>query len=109
MGGHAVQNATRGGQNADAKTILNAGNLMSAHIDTATRLADTLEARNGRTPLHILQRNGDVTVIDGNIFPEMEADRVENPKGMNITIVTSATTDKESTLMLEQLGMPFRK
>jgi large subunit ribosomal protein L5 len=43
------------------------------------------------------------------IFPEMEADRVDNPVGMNITIVTTATTDKESKLMLEQLGMPFRK
>ena len=43
------------------------------------------------------------------IFPEMEADRIENPKGMNITIVTTATTDKEGKLLLEQLGMPFRK
>jgi large subunit ribosomal protein L5 len=43
------------------------------------------------------------------IFPEMESDRVENPKGMNITIVTTAVTDKEGKLLLEQLGMPFRK
>ncbi|MDR2726643.1 MAG: 50S ribosomal protein L5 [Deltaproteobacteria bacterium] len=43
------------------------------------------------------------------IFPEMEADRVENPKGMNITIVTTARTDKEGKVLLEQLGMPFRK
>lgn len=43
------------------------------------------------------------------IFPEMESDRVENPKGMNITIVTTATTDKEGKLLLDQLGMPFRK
>ena len=43
------------------------------------------------------------------IFPEMESDRIENPKGMNITIVTSATTDKEGKLRLEQLDMPFRK
>ena len=43
------------------------------------------------------------------IFPEMESDRIENPKGMKITIVTSATTDKEGKLLLEQLGMPFRK
>ena len=43
------------------------------------------------------------------IFPEMEADRIENPKGMNITIVTTATTDKEGKFLLEQLGMPFRK
>ena len=32
-----------------------------------------------------------------------------NPKGMNITIVTSATTDKEGKFLLDQLGMPFRK
>ncbi|MEG2173014.1 MAG: 50S ribosomal protein L5 [Desulfovibrionaceae bacterium] len=43
------------------------------------------------------------------IFPEMEADRVENPKGMNITIVTTASTDKEGKFLLDQLGMPFRK
>ena len=43
------------------------------------------------------------------IFPEMEADRIETPKGMNITIVTTATTDKEGKFLLEQLGMPFRK
>ncbi len=39
----------------------------------------------------------------------MEADRVENPKGMNITIVTTATTDKEGKVLLDQLGMPFKK
>ena len=48
-------------------------------------------------------------IKEHTIFPEMEADRVDNPVGMNITIVTTATTDKESKLMLEQLGMPFRK
>lgn len=44
-----------------------------------------------------------------SIFPEMESDRVDNPKGMNITIVTSAQTDKEGKFLLDQLGMPFRK
>ena len=44
-----------------------------------------------------------------SIFPEMESDRVDNPKGMNITIVTTAQTDKEGKLLLDQLGMPFRK
>ena len=48
-------------------------------------------------------------VKEHTIFPELEVDRVENPKGMNITIVTTATTDKEGKLLLEQLGMPFRK
>ena len=48
-------------------------------------------------------------IKDHTIFPEMEADRVENPKGMNITIVTTAATDKEGKFLLDQLGMPFRK
>ena len=48
-------------------------------------------------------------VKEHTIFPELEADRVDNPKGMNITIVTSAISDKEGKLLLEQLGMPFRK
>ena len=48
-------------------------------------------------------------IKEHTIFPELEVDRVENPKGMNITIVTTATTDKEGKFLLDQLGMPFRK
>lgn len=48
-------------------------------------------------------------IKEHTIFPEMEADRIENPKGMNITIVTTAQSDKEGKTLLEQLGMPFRK
>ncbi|MBQ4133537.1 MAG: 50S ribosomal protein L5 [Desulfovibrionaceae bacterium] len=43
------------------------------------------------------------------IFPELEIDRIDNPKGMNITIVTTAKTDREGKMLLDQLGMPFRK
>lgn len=48
-------------------------------------------------------------IKEHTIFPELEADRVDNPKGMNITIVTTAKSDKEGKQLLEQLGMPFRK
>lgn len=48
-------------------------------------------------------------IKEHTIFPELEADRVDNPKGMNITIVTTATSDKEGKELLQQLGMPFRK
>lgn len=48
-------------------------------------------------------------IKEHTIFPELEIDRVENPKGMNITIVTTAATDKEGKFLLDQLGMPFRK
>ena len=62
-------------------------------------------------PDHGFDGRGNFTlgIKEHTIFPEMEADRVENPKGMNITIVTSATTDKEGKFLLDQLGMPFRK
>ena len=43
------------------------------------------------------------------IFPELEVDRIDNPKGMNITIVTTAKTDREGKMLLDHLGMPFRK
>lgn len=48
-------------------------------------------------------------IKEHSIFPELEVDRVDNPKGMNITIVTSAATDKEGKVLLENLGLPFRK
>ena len=48
-------------------------------------------------------------IKEHTIFPELEVDRVDNPKGMNITIVTSAQTDREGKVLLDQLGMPFRK
>jgi large subunit ribosomal protein L5 len=43
------------------------------------------------------------------VFPEVEYDKVEKIKGMNITIVTSARTDDEARSLLTHLGMPFRK
>ncbi|MBN2139578.1 MAG: 50S ribosomal protein L5 [Desulfovibrionaceae bacterium] len=43
------------------------------------------------------------------IFPELDIDKVERVKGMNVTIATSARTDKEGKMLLELLGMPFKK
>ncbi len=48
-------------------------------------------------------------IKEHTIFPEIEMDRVERVKGLNITIVTSANSDKESKVLLDQLGMPFKK
>ena len=42
------------------------------------------------------------------VFPEIDFDRVEKIKGMNVTFVTSADTDEEAKELLAQLGMPFR-
>jgi len=43
------------------------------------------------------------------IFPEIDYDKVEKIKGMNITMVTSAETDEEGYELLKSLGMPFRE
>ena len=43
------------------------------------------------------------------IFPEIDYDKIDKIKGMNVTIVTSAKTDDESRYLLGVLGMPFRK
>ncbi len=42
------------------------------------------------------------------IFPEIDYDKIDRIKGMNITIVTSATNDKEGKELLKLLGMPFK-
>jgi len=43
------------------------------------------------------------------IFPEIEFEKVDKVRGLEITIVTSARTDEEGRLLLELLGMPFSK
>jgi large subunit ribosomal protein L5 len=43
------------------------------------------------------------------IFPEIDYDKIDKVKGMNITIVTNARTDEEGKFLLNLLGMPFRK
>jgi large subunit ribosomal protein L5 len=42
------------------------------------------------------------------IFPEVEYDKVEKIKGMNITIVTTAKTDDEARVLLKLMGVPFK-
>jgi large subunit ribosomal protein L5 len=43
------------------------------------------------------------------IFPEIEYDKIDKIRGMEITLVTTAKTDEHATALLTHLGMPFRK
>ncbi len=43
------------------------------------------------------------------IFPEIEYDKVDKVRGMDVIIVTTAVTDEEARELLAQFGMPFRK
>ncbi|WP_035991899.1 50S ribosomal protein L5 [Leptolyngbya sp. KIOST-1] len=42
------------------------------------------------------------------IFPEIDYDSIDQIRGMDITIVTTASTDEEGRALLKELGMPFR-
>ncbi|MCA9607836.1 MAG: 50S ribosomal protein L5 [Myxococcales bacterium] len=43
------------------------------------------------------------------VFPEINYDKIDKIRGMNITFVTSAETDEQGRALLRALGMPFRK
>jgi len=48
-------------------------------------------------------------LTEQTIFPEINYDKVEKVFGMNVTFVTTAKTDEEGLLLLEKMGVPFRK
>lgn len=48
-------------------------------------------------------------VTEQIIFPEIEYDKIDKIRGMNITMVTTAKTDKEGFELLQALGMPFKR
>ena len=43
------------------------------------------------------------------VFPEIDYDRIDSVRGMDITIVTTAVTDDQGRALLRALGFPFRR
>ncbi len=52
--------------------------------------------------------NCSIGVKEQIIFPEVDYDKVDKIRGMNVTLVTSARDDKEGKVLLKHLGVPFR-
>jgi large subunit ribosomal protein L5 len=52
--------------------------------------------------------NYNLGLREQTIFPEVEYDRIDSVRGLNVTITTSAATDAEARELLRGLGMPFR-
>ena len=48
-------------------------------------------------------------LVDQLVFPEIEYDKIDKLRGMEVTIVTSAKTDEHARALLQMLGMPFGK
>lgn len=63
------------------------------------------------TPLNSFDGRGNYTLglKEQIVFPEIDYDKIERVRGMNICIVTTAKTDEEAKEFLKALGMPFRK
>jgi len=53
--------------------------------------------------------NYSMGIKEQTVFPEIEYDKIDAVRGMNISIVTSAATDEEGRSLLKTLGMPFKK
>ncbi len=52
--------------------------------------------------------NFSMGITEHIIFPEIDYDKTESIKGLNITVVTTAKTDEEGKVFLKLLGMPFK-
>jgi large subunit ribosomal protein L5 len=53
--------------------------------------------------------NYNLGISEQLVFPEIDYDTVEQRRGFNITIVTSAKNNQESFFLLKELGVPFKK
>ena len=58
-----------------------------------------------------LDGNGNYTfgLNEQSMFHEIDPDRIDRPRGMDITVVTTATTDEEGRALLRRLGFPFKE
>lgn len=52
--------------------------------------------------------NYNLGIKEQTIFPEIVLDKVDKPRGMNVSIVTSVRSDKEAETLLRALGLPLR-
>lgn len=100
----------REGMAVGAKVTLR-GNRMYEFFDRLVNIAlPRLRDFRGLNPNSFDGRgNYSLGVREQLIFPEIVYDDVDATRGMDITIVTSASTDEEAKALLVQMGMPFSK
>ena len=53
--------------------------------------------------------NFSMGITEHIIFPEIDYDKIDQIRGLNVTIVTTAKTDEDARILLDAIGMPFRK
>jgi large subunit ribosomal protein L5 len=99
----------RGGQKIGAMVTLRRDNMFEFLDRLITFALPRVRDFKGVSPKGFDGRgNFTMGIREGNIFPEIGTDNLEKPKGMNITITTTARTDEQGRALLRHLGMPFR-
>jgi large subunit ribosomal protein L5 len=100
----------RAGQKIGAMVTLRRDNMWEFFDRLVTFALPRVRDFKGVSPKSFDGRgNYTLGVREGMIFPEIQqSDKLEKPKGMNITITTTARTDEQGRALLKSLGMPFR-
>jgi large subunit ribosomal protein L5 len=86
------------------------GERMYAFLDRLLNLAlPRIRDFRGVSPKSFDGRgNYSLGVREQLIFPEIDYDSIDQIRGMDISIITTATTDEEGRALLKEMGMPFR-
>jgi len=100
----------REGQNIGCKVTLR-GDRMWEFFDRLVSVAIPRIRDFRGLPAHSWDGRGNYTfgVAEQTIFPEIDYDRIDAVRGMDITIVTTATTDEAGKALLDAFGFPFKR
>jgi large subunit ribosomal protein L5 len=100
----------REGQSIGAKVTLR-GDRMWEFLDRLIALAIPRIRDFRGLPPNAFDGRGNYTfgITEQTIFPEVDYDKVDQPRGMDITFVTTARTNAEGKALLDAFGFPFRR
>jgi len=92
-------------------TVTLRGNNMYEFLDRLVNVAIPRIRDFRGVPAKSFDGRGNYTlgVTEQIIFPEIDYDKIDKIRGMNITIVTTAKTDEEAFELLQAFGMPFKR
>jgi large subunit ribosomal protein L5 len=100
----------REGQSIGCKVTLR-GDRMWEFLDRLVSVAIPRIRDFRGLPAHSWDGRGNYTfgLADQTVFPEIDYDKIDAPRGMDITIVTSASTNDQGRALLDAFGFPFQR
>ncbi len=100
----------REGQSIGCKVTLR-GDRMWEFLDRLIAVAIPRMRDFRGLPAHSWDGRGNYTfgLAEQTVFPEIDYDRIDSPRGMDITIVTSGVTNEQGKALLDAFGFPFKR